>query len=108
MYIGEGATTAAEAIILGTPAIYINTLNAGTISEQASKYGLVSLRNAKDIMVKIDEFLSPQAKADAIEMRNKLINDKIDITTFLVWFVENYPESEKVMRKNPDYQYNFK
>jgi uncharacterized protein len=108
MYIGEGATTAAEAIILGTPAIYINTLDAGTISEQAEKYGLVSLRNAKDIMVKIDEFLSQQAKADAIKMRNKIINDKIDITSFLVWFVENYPESEKVMRKTPDYQYNFK
>lgn len=108
MYIGEGATTAAEAIILGTPAIYINTLDAGTISEQAAKYGLVSLRNAKDIMVKIDEFLSQQAKADAIKMRNKIINDKIDITSFLVWFVENYPESEKVMRENPNYQYNFK
>jgi uncharacterized protein len=66
------------------------------------------LRNAKDIMVKIDEFLSQQAKADAIKMRNKIINDKIDITSFLVWFVENYPESEKVMRKTPDYQYNFK
>jgi len=27
---------------------------------------------------------------------------------FLVWFIENYPESNKIMKENPDYQYNFR
>ena len=36
-----------------------------------------------------------------------MLNEKIDGTAFLVWFVENYPESEKIMRSNPDYQNNF-
>ncbi len=35
-------------------------------------------------------------------------NDKIDVTTFLVWFVENYPQSVKVMKENPDYQHRSK
>ena len=33
---------------------------------------------------------------------------KIDITAFLVWFVENYPVSAKIMKENPDYQNRFK
>ncbi len=40
--------------------------------------------------------------------RQKMLADKIDVTAFLVWFVENYPNSAKVMKENPDYQFNFK
>lgn len=108
LYIGEGATTASEAIILGTPAIYINTLDAGTIREQATKYGLVSLRDAGTLMEQLDIQLLPGAKEKARETSGKIIREKIDVTAFLVWFVENYPESEIIMRKNPDYQYRFK
>jgi len=37
-----------------------------------------------------------------------MLEDKIDVTAFLVWFVENYPESFSIMRENPDYQAGFK
>jgi hypothetical protein len=37
-----------------------------------------------------------------------MLNEKIDVTSFLTWFIENYPESEKIMKDNPDYQLNFK
>ena len=40
LYIGEGATMASECAMLGTPAMYINTLGAGTLEEQ-EKYGLI-------------------------------------------------------------------
>ena len=33
--------------------------------------------------------------------RKKIINYKIDVTTFLVWFVENWPESYKIMKAPP-------
>ena len=108
MYIGEGATTAAESIILGTPAIYINTLNAGTIKEQSEKYGLISLRDAKIIMEKIDILLHDTASIKASSNREKILNEKIDITSFLVWFIENYPESKIKMQDYPDYQHRFK
>jgi hypothetical protein len=32
----------------------------------------------------------------------------IDPTAFLTWFIEKYPESSKIMKENPDYQFNFK
>ena len=40
--------------------------------------------------------------------RQKMLSDKIDVTAFLVWFIENYPESAKIMKENPDYQFNFR
>lgn len=32
----------------------------------------------------------------------------IDYVAFLTWFIENYPESQKIMKENPDYQWRFK
>jgi len=37
-----------------------------------------------------------------------MLADKIDVTAFFVWFIENYPESAEIMKSNPDYQYKFK
>jgi len=37
-----------------------------------------------------------------------MLSEKIDVTAFMVWFVENYPESAKIMKENPGYQYRFK
>lgn len=110
LYIGEGATTASECVMLGTPAIYINSLNAGTLQEQSDKYGLISLRFADNLFEVLTNILSniDKTKKNAMENRNNLLSNKIDCTAFLVWFIENYPESEQIMRKNPDYQYNFK
>ena len=41
MYIGEGATMASEAAILGTPSIYINTLRLSYTDEEEAKYDLL-------------------------------------------------------------------
>ena len=51
---------------------------------------------------------SPNLKEIYQERRKKMLADKIDVTAFMVWFIENYPESAKIMKENPDYQYNFK
>jgi hypothetical protein len=37
-----------------------------------------------------------------------MLKEKIDVTAFLVWFIENYPESVRIMREDPDYQEKFK
>lgn len=108
LYIGEGATTASECVILGTPAIYINSLDAGTISEQAEKFGLVSLRNSHNIFEKINDLLLEGAKENALVIKQKLLEEKIDITQFLVWFIENYPSSRSKLMDDPSYQYKFK
>ena len=37
-----------------------------------------------------------------------MLVDKIDVTAFMVWFIENYPTTVKIMKENPDYQNNIK
>lgn len=109
LFIGEGATMASECAVMGTTAIYVNSMEAGTIDEQ-EKYGLVyHLKNGEEVLALTKKLLAiPDLKTKAKENAAKLINDKIDVTAFLVWFIENYPESVQTMKTNPDYQYRFK
>lgn len=107
IYVGEGGTTASEAALLGTPSVYINNLSMGYIEDE-KKAGLLFQSTNKDkIREYIDSILSLD-KATFKERLNALLNDKINPTAFLIWFVENYPDSIKKMKQNPDYQYNFK
>jgi uncharacterized protein len=109
LYIGEGATMASECATLGTPAIYVNTLTSGTLERQES-YGLLSgYRNGENVLQKSFELLgNPNLKKEFQERRQKMLSDQIDVTAFMVWFVENYPESFRIMKENPQYHDRFR
>lgn len=114
MFLGDSQTMTSEAAILGTPALKCNTF-AGKLSvpnELEEKYGLCYSFQPSDFdqfMSKAKELLgTPNLKELWAEKRKKFLNDKIDVTAFMVWFIENYPESAKIMKENPDYQYRFK
>lgn len=87
LFIGEGATMASECIILGTPAIYINSLNAGTLEEQADKYGLISLRDSEDLPEALEKLLNPAFLGNQRAKQKQLLKDKIDFTHFLIDFI---------------------
>jgi uncharacterized protein len=110
LFIGEGATMASEAAVLGTPAIYINSIERGYVTEAANKYGLsFDYRNCAGALEKAIELLNTKnIKVLWKEKLTDFYNDKIDPTAFFIWFIENYPESFKIMKENPDYQYNFR
>lgn len=41
--------------------------------------------------------------------REKMLSDKIDVTAFLTWFIENYPDSATQTRKaNAEFWTQFK
>lgn len=109
LYIGEGATMASECAMLGTPAVYVNSMEAGTIDEQ-EKYGLLfHFRNSSGVFEKVSELSFMENLKDEWKRRQqRMIEEKINLTDFLVWFVENYPKSKTILKKNPDYQYQFK
>lgn len=96
LYIGEGATTASECAILGTHAIYVNTLRVGYTDEEEERYGLVyNFSNKENIKKKVfDKALellnNPNLKQEGKIKRENLVNDKIDVTAFMVQFVEQY------------------
>ena len=62
----------------------------------------------KTLISPAKQSLAWQQKEEWQDRGKKMLSDKIDVTAFLVWFVENYPESAKVLKDNPDYQYKFK
>lgn len=114
MLIGDSQTMTSEAAVLGTPAMKCNSF-AGRLSvpnELENKYNLCYSflpENSNLFFEKIEELLKvPNLKLIWNERKDSFFSDKIDVTAFFVWFIENYPESANIMRKNPDYQYNFK
>jgi hypothetical protein len=107
VYVGEGATMASEAGVLGVPSIYVSSIERCYNIDQ-EKYGTVlnvvpSNKALKVILEYIDSIDLKLLKKN----RNRLISSKIDTTAFLVWFVENYTQSIVTMKENPDYQNNF-
>jgi len=113
LFFGESATMASESAVLGTPAIYLNANWLG-YTEEEGRYGLVF--NYKDsvkdqhraiemgIELLKDSKLNEKMQAN----RAKFLQNKIDVTAFMVWFVENYPSGATIMKENPDYQYRFR
>lgn len=104
--VSEGATMASEAGVLGTPAIYVNSLSR-CYNEDQERYNTVfNFRNGEGVIKKVKGILEEDLKSQ--NNHKQIIKDKIDLTAFLVWFVENYPNSKQIMKDNPDYQYKFK
>ena len=114
LYIGDSQTMAAEAGVLGVPFIRFNDF-VGKISyldELEKKYKLgfgIKTHEIKKLFDKLNEILTMKDRDEIFsERRKKMLSEKIDYAKFLFWFIENYPESVRVMKESPDYQYNFK
>lgn len=101
--IGESATMASEAGILGTKAIYINRHQLGYLDEQA-RHGLIqtfsdSPEDQHKALAKAMEFAQDDGlKLQAARERNVMLENMIDVTAFLCWFVDDYPNSVDQMR----------
>jgi uncharacterized protein len=114
LFLGDSQTMASEAAILGTPSIRLNSL-VGELAlheELELKYNLTYGFRPNDfglLVKKVNELLeSPNTKSEWQLRRNTLISEKIDTTSFLVWFIKNYPSSMETMRENPEYQLRFR
>jgi hypothetical protein len=109
LYVGEGSTTASEAVILGTPSVYINTLRLGYMVEDEERGLLFHPTNLDEALNAIRQILRTEGYSEEYKKKwEKLLHDKIDPTAFMVWFIENYPQSKQIMKDNPEYQNRFK
>ncbi len=113
MCVTDTQTMTTEAGILGTPVIRCNSFvgkkDMGNFIELEQKYKLIfSFRNPDEAIAKALTLIQNQdIKKEWSKRKQKLFSEKIDITSFLVWYVENYPESFKEMKNNPEKQYRF-
>lgn len=111
---GESATMATESAMLGVPSIFLDNTGRYYTRDLEENYGLVfnfseSLENQKRSILKGIELLKiPGIQQEWHIKRNKMLKDKIDVTALIIWFIENYPESKKIIQENPDYQKIFR
>lgn len=111
MLISDSQTMTMEAAVLGVPSFRCNTFaNRLTVLEELElKYGLTFGYHPSQfdwMLYRIKEFLEiPDLKEEWKKRRTKLLQDKIDVTSFWVWFVENYPESAKEI-KSPEFSFD--
>jgi predicted glycosyltransferase len=110
IYIGESGTMASESAILGTPVVYINSLPLMCYLKLEQENGLLKHFSSSDGVLNYIQAIIKQdnIKEETMEKRNQMIKNFIDPVQFMTWFIENYPESVKIMKENPDYQYRFK
>jgi predicted glycosyltransferase len=112
-FIGDSQSMTVESAMLGIPNIKFNSF-AGRISvleELEHKYKLTIGINPVDeekLFQTVNDFLGNKHLKEEYRLsREKLLNDKIDVSAFFAWFYSNYPASAKIMKENPDYQFNF-
>lgn len=88
LVFSEGATMASEAAVLGTHALYVNTIVSGTTREQSERYGLLYNFNEGG-----DRYERAAAQAEALlrqsdleqqgqAKREKLLAEKVDINQY--------------------------
>ena len=114
MLISDSQSMSVEAAVLGTPGIRISSFfgKISVLKELEHTYQLTygfDPANENGILSKLDELLDSTDLKDRHQIyRQKMLADKINVTPFLVWFIENYPVSIRIMKENPGYQYRFK
>lgn len=92
LFLGEGGTMATEAAVLGTPAIFVSPFarRLGTHVELEDKYQLllsyVEPQAAMDMAVQLLE--QTGSKNTWEQRRDVMLNDKIDVTQFMVEMCE--------------------
>jgi predicted glycosyltransferase len=113
LFWGESATMASESAVLGTPALYLDNAGRGYTEDQENRYGLVfnyseSPAHQEESIHKAVELLkTPGLQQEWQRRRRKMLAETIDVTAFMVWLIENYPQSADLMRMNPGYQDRF-
>ena len=114
LFISDSQSMSVEAAMLGIPSIRYSDFSGriSVLEELEHKYKLtfgIKTTEPEKLFNKVEELLKLEDLRNVFqERRQAMLSDKIDVASFLVWFIENYPNSVNVMRDNPDYQYNFK
>jgi len=89
LYMGEGASMAAEAAVLGVPSIYVSNTTRGYLEELETKYGLAyTIVNRDEAFNRAVKILTYNRKEEWALKREKMLNDKIDVVDFMVQAIE--------------------
>ena len=110
LYIGDSQSMAVEAAMLGVPGVRFNDFvgkkKIGVMEELEHVYGLtygISSHEPEKLYAKIEELIAiPNLREVFQERRIKMLSEKIDVTAFLTWFIEEYPQSREAAKRADD------
>jgi hypothetical protein len=91
MIVGESATMASEAAVLGVPAVFIATTSRGYIDDQERRYGHVrhfTEAEFEQAIEAIGTLLIHGPREVGSAARARLLADKIDVTAWMVEYIE--------------------
>lgn len=112
LFIGESGSMSTEAAILGVPSINLTSSakDIGVFKRLVDNEMMFLIPDINEALKKALQILNKKAfDIDDYRTRGKnFINDKVDLTSFLVWFIENYPNSKLEMQHKPEIQNQFK
>ncbi|MDH7594388.1 MAG: DUF354 domain-containing protein [Methanomicrobiales archaeon] len=109
LYVGEGGTMAVEAAILGTPSIHIESDASGRPTGESSG-NFLQLRNVYNLLyffstqesalqASVNIFEMKDAKQIWRKRRDVLLDSTIDVTRWMLDFIETYPESHDRLKQ---------
>lgn len=88
LFIGESGTMAAESAVLGTPAIFVNSLSLGYLSELEERYGLVFNYSGEnkhyESIEKAASILDGYDSKHWEDRKKRLLEEKEDTTEFIL------------------------
>jgi hypothetical protein len=114
LFIADSQSMIVEACMLGVPSIRYNSFvgKISVLEELEKKYSLTSgilnnnpvqlYRTVKNMLENVN------LSKEFTERKNIMLRDKINVSEFFTWFIENYPQSKQEMSVNQDYQEQFR
>ena len=114
MLICDSQSMSVEAAMLGVPSIRVSDFvgKISVLEELEYNYGLtygIKPADESGLFEKVNLLMNDKELSEKFQdRRNRMLSEKIDVSAFLTWFLQNYPKSRKIMKENPDYQFTFK
>ena len=110
VFWGNSATMAAEAAVLGIPAIFVSAEKFAYINELEA-CGLLYYYHPDHLNAsfkKLDSILADNPPSNQFqEFHKSLLKEKINMTSFMEWFIENIPNNARILREDPAYALRF-
>jgi len=113
LVITDSQSMTVESAMLGVPSIRFNDFvgKIGVLNELENVYKLtygIKPSDPQSLFTKVDELSGIENIKDLFQQRRlKMLSEKINVTRFFVWLIENYPRSISIMKHNPGYQKKF-
>lgn len=110
LLISEGATMASEGALLGIPVVYVNPLPLMCYLKTEQEAGLLThFSSTQGLIEHLASYMqNHELLSETKVKRDRMVADFIDPLPFLLWFIENWPQSYKIMCDNTLYQNKFK